>query len=95
MEIGQQLILIFMGIAIGLLLGIILGVVIQRNRDKPRQPAEQQAQTDLNYGTVNPDSIHTLPTEASQAGQQVNCPVCGHNNPPDNMFCFDCGGRLR
>ncbi len=94
METSQQIILLLLGIGIGLVAGVIIGILIQRSREQA--PAELAAQTTqpAAYGSVDPGSIHTLPTESEAGRERQVCPVCGHENPPDNIFCQDCGGRL-
>src|SRR5690349_1092633 len=27
-------------------------------------------------------------------GSSMHCPACGHDNPAESQFCFECGARL-
>jgi len=97
MDLWQQLFLLFIGIAFGLAMGVIIGILIQKNRIVTDQKRKESEQKDIQYGSVTPDQIHTLREENKEEQKEavdILCPVCGHVNPPDNLFCYDCGGRL-
>ncbi len=93
MDMGQQIILLILGILIGLFAGIIIGIFIQRYQSRPQPKPALKDDLDTRYGTVSPEEIHTLPPE-EQEGQAQVCPLCGHVNSSSNLFCYDCGGRL-
>jgi len=94
MDLTQQVFLLLVGIAIGLVLGVIIGILIQRNRTAAPVESLQTEKSDDHYGTVTPDQIHTLAENQKESGPRRECPVCGHENPGDNLFCYDCGARL-
>ena len=59
-----------------------------------RQPVPRKlAPIDLQATEPVPDAASPVRfTEAQAAGLQ--CPSCGHDNPPDHLFCGSCGVRL-
>lgn len=94
MDLTQQIFLLLIGIAIGLVLGVIIGILIQKKRTAAPAISPQSEKSDVQYGTVTPDQIHTLAEEQEESESRSECPVCGHQNPGDNLFCYDCGARL-
>jgi hypothetical protein len=59
-----------------------------------RQPVPRKlAPIDLQAAEPVPDvALPMRFTEAQAAG--LHCPSCGHDNPPDHLFCGGCGVRL-
>ena len=97
MDLWQQLFLLFIGAAFGVVVGIIIGVLIQKNRNGVEEETTETEQEGIKYGSITPDQIHTrmeAEKENSEEEEKTTCPVCGHVNPPDNLFCYDCGARL-